>query len=94
VPEDPRQRDKWWVEASASSDQQPNPVEPRHYKRGKYECVEIIEDLSLGYHLGNAMKYLWRAGHKGEYVEDLRKSVWYIQRAIDLAESAAKVGHA
>ena len=36
----------------------------------------------MGFNLGNAVKYLWRADLKGDAVEDLRKAVWYIQREI------------
>jgi hypothetical protein len=36
----------------------------------------------MGFNLGNAMKYIWRADEKGNDVEDLRKAVWYVQREI------------
>jgi Protein of unknwon function (DUF3310) len=45
------------------------------------ECVDVAEHW--GFNLGNALKYLWRAGKKGPPVEDLRKAIWYIQRQID-----------
>jgi len=62
---------------------QSDPVErPAHYTRAGVECIDVIEALGLGYRLGNAMKYLWRAGHKGSMVEDLRKARWYIDREI------------
>ena len=60
---------------------------PSHYNRGKYECIDIIEDLDLGYHLGNAFKYIYRAGHKGCPVQDLKKAVWFINRKIEELES-------
>lgn len=56
---------------------------PSHYTYGKYEVIEVIEDWKLNYHLGNAVKYIARAGHKNDYCEDLRKAVWYINRAIE-----------
>jgi len=59
-----------------------DPVNPDHYKNGKLECVEVIETLGLGYHLGTALKYLWRAGRKGDALTDLRKCRWFIDRAI------------
>ena len=37
---------------------------PSHYTQGKYECIDVIEDLGANYHIGNAIKYLWRAGKK------------------------------
>lgn len=57
---------------------------PRHYCEGrKYEPIDVIEDWGLDFHLGNAVKYISRAGRKGDAVEDLEKAVWYIQREID-----------
>lgn len=57
---------------------------PTHYNTGKIEVIEFIEDQQLGYHLGNAVKYVCRAGKKNpaKYVEDLEKAVWYIRRRI------------
>lgn len=58
---------------------------PSHYKvDGLPECIDIIEKLGLNYRLGCAMKYLYRAGRKGDYVEDLKKAVWYINREIEV----------
>ena len=55
---------------------------PSYYNFGKYEVIEVIEDWQLGYHLGNAVKYIARAGKKDpeKTEEDLRKAVWYIER--------------
>lgn len=53
---------------------------PAHYTRGKYELTPVIEDWGLGWHLGNAIKYIMRAEHKGKTEEDLRKAIWYIER--------------
>lgn len=57
---------------------------PAHYTDGNIEVIDFIEDKKLGYHLGNAVKYIARAGKKDpdKYVEDLRKAVWYLQREI------------
>ena len=58
---------------------------PPHYKAGGIETIDFIEAKELGYHLGNAVKYISRAGIKTECpVEDLRKAVWYINRYIEL----------
>ena len=53
---------------------------PKHYNQHPkgIECIDIIEDFP--FNIGNAMKYLWRAGLKGEVTEDLDKAIWYIQR--------------
>ena len=57
---------------------------PSHYTDGKIEVIDFIEDKKLGYHLGNAVKYISRAGKKDpdKYIEDLQKAVWYLQREI------------
>lgn len=44
------------------------------------ECIQVTEHM--GFLLGNAMKYVWRADHKSSPVEDLKKAVWYINREI------------
>lgn len=44
------------------------------------ECIEVTE--VLGFSLGNAIKYIWRAGDKGKTVEDLKKARWYVDREI------------
>lgn len=51
-----------------------------HYNQGKFEVIDVIEDWGLGFHLGNAVKYIARAKHKGNQEEDLRKAIWYINR--------------
>jgi hypothetical protein len=58
---------------------------PSHYNSGKFEVIEVIEDQNLNFHLGNAVKYICRAGKKDpkKTVEDLNKAVWYIKRHIE-----------
>ena len=57
---------------------------PAHYTDGKIEVIDFIEDKKLGYHLGNAVKYISRAGKKDpdKYIEDLQKAIWYLNREI------------
>jgi hypothetical protein len=55
---------------------------PSHYTFGSIEVIEVIEDWDLGYHLGNAVKYIARSPHKGNTLEDLQKARWYLDRAI------------
>jgi len=55
---------------------------PSHYNKGKIEVIEAIEDWGLGFSLGNAVKYIARAEHKGNPIEDLEKAAWYIRREI------------
>lgn len=60
---------------------------PSHYAEGrKYEPIDVIEDWGLGMHLGNATKYISRAGRKGDELEDLKKARWYIDRRISMVE--------
>lgn len=58
---------------------------PSHYTSGKIEVIDFIEDQKLDMHTGNAVKYIARAGKKNpeKEIEDLEKSVWYLQRKID-----------
>lgn len=57
---------------------------PSHYTDGKIEVIDYIEDKKLGFCLGNAIKYISRAGKKDptKEVEDLNKAIWYINRRI------------
>lgn len=55
---------------------------PSHYTRGNIEVIDFIEDQQLPYHLGNVIKYIARAGHKGDKLEDIKKARWYLDRYI------------
>lgn len=67
---------------------------PNHYTHGKYETIDVIEDVTSGYDdgftahcVGTAVKYLYRAPHKHESpLEDLRKARQYVEFAIKRAE--------
>ncbi|RYE70596.1 MAG: DUF3310 domain-containing protein [Hyphomicrobiales bacterium] len=66
---------------------------PKHYSAhpSGVECITVVEHM--GFNLGNAVKYIWRAGLKApDTVEDLRKARWYIDREIGriTAEAAPK----
>lgn len=58
---------------------------PLHYRShpSGIECIQVTE--YMGFCLGNAIKYIWRADLKGG-VEDLHKAVWYLTREIDRRE--------
>ena len=58
---------------------------PEHYTDGGIETIDFIEAKKLPYHLGNAVKYISRAGkkNKDKTIEDLQKSIWYIERYIE-----------
>ena len=55
---------------------------PAHYNThpSGVECIQVVEHM--GFNLGNAIKYIWRADEKGTALEDLRKAAWYVEREI------------
>ena len=63
---------------------------PAHYggQGDPYEAIKVIEAWDLGFHLGNVVKYIARAGRKGHELEDLRKAAWYLDRHIARLEEA------
>ena len=58
---------------------------PPHYKVGGVETIDFIEAKGLNYHLGNVVKYITRADHKGDRLENLKKAQWYLAREIENA---------
>ena len=61
---------------------------PKHYQsKHGVEVIDIIEEFGLGFHLGNVIKYVLRAGHKSNELEDLEKAKWYLERVIDLKKT-------
>ena len=56
---------------------------PAHYKVGGIEVIDFIESKNFGYNLGNVIKYVSRADHKGNKLEDLEKAQWYLTREIN-----------
>lgn len=61
---------------------------PAHYGGdGIYEAIKVIEAWELGFHLGNTVKYISRAGKKDDAVQDLKKARWYLDRKIMLMEA-------
>ena len=63
---------------------------PEHYggENNPYEAIKVIESWELDFHLGNAIKYIYRAGKKevDNELEDLKKSLWYVERKIKKLE--------
>jgi len=55
---------------------------PPHYKVGGIETIDFIEAKKLNYNLGNVIKYITRADHKGSRNEDLKKALWYLNREV------------
>lgn len=66
-------------------------INPSYYQNG-IETIEAIEAWGLGFCLGNAVKYISRAGKKDptKTAEDLNKAIWYIQRRIYELENFSK----
>lgn len=64
-------------------------VNPEHYRKlGEYSALHVVEKWGLGYHLGQTLKYIQRAGSKPGVnpVEDLKKAKWYLERHIHLLD--------
>lgn len=61
---------------------------PAHYNVAgeKHEAIKIIDDWRLGFSLGNAVKYILRAKHKGSEIQDLEKALWYLKHAGEIGE--------
>lgn len=61
---------------------------PQHYRShpSGIEAIQVTEHFNFC--VGNAIKYLWRAGQKGDYVQDLEKARWYINREIERMKNA------
>jgi len=64
---------------------------PEHYTShpSGVECIDIAEHM--GFNLGNAIKYIWRAGLKGNALKDLEKARWYVEREIKLRSKQRSV---
>jgi hypothetical protein len=87
----------------SSSDPQPAPIpnsgasvtdavnHPAYYggESDPFETIKVIEAWSLNFNIGSCVKYLSRAGKKGDRLEDLRKAAWYLNREIAYSEQIA-----
>ena len=60
---------------------------PRHYTShpSGVECIQITRHM--GFNLGNAMKYIWRADEKGKDLEDIKKAIWYLKDELERRKS-------
>lgn len=63
-------------------------INPDHYKAKQFQVIDVIEGFSLGFCLGNVLKYVLRAGKKGNALEDLKKARWYLNREIENREKS------
>lgn len=73
----------WWAKEDTIH-QDSLPIDhPSHYGGDNtYEAIKVIEAWDLGFCLGNVVKYISRAGKKGDRLEDLKKAKWYLEREI------------
>ena len=60
---------------------------PPHYNTGKIEAIDAIEDWDLGFHDGNALKYIARHKHKQNPCEDIEKAIWYLERHLEILKA-------
>ena len=58
-----------------------------YYRRGSIEVWSFIRDQGLNFHLGNAIKYICRAGYKDNKIEDLKKAIHYLQNELHYEEN-------
>jgi hypothetical protein len=76
------QKNNTWQAVVTTTPQVDNVNHPSHYKVGGVETIDFIEAKKLTYNLGNVVKYVTRAEHKGNTYEDLCKARWYLNREI------------
>ena len=74
------------IDDTVKHESQLDPINPPHYQQhpSGVECITITE--AFNFNLGNAIKYIWRAGLKGDAATDLEKAAWYLERAIEEAQ--------
>ena len=56
---------------------------PKYYRRGKIQVWDFIRDQELNFHLGNVIKYVCRAGHKTDQINDLKKAIHYLTNELE-----------
>jgi len=56
---------------------------PQYYRRGRIQPWDYVRDQELNFHLGNAIKYICRADHKYDDIEDLSKAIHYLSNEIE-----------
>ena len=56
---------------------------PSYYKRGSTDVWDFIREQDLNFHLGNAIKYICRAGYKGSKIQDLTKAIHYLTNELE-----------
>ena len=60
---------------------------PTYYQRGSIDVWHFIRDQELNFHLGNAIKYIRRAGYKDSKIQDLEKAIHYLENELEHEEN-------
>ena len=60
---------------------------PEYYRRGSIQVWEFVRDQELNFHLGNVIKYVCRAGHKFDDIDDLEKAIHYLKNEVEFRTS-------
>ena len=64
-----------------------NETGPTYYRRGSVQVWDFVRDQNLNFHLGNVIKYVCRAGHKYDDIDDLEKAIHYLQNEVEFRTS-------
>tara|TARA_B100000902_G_scaffold393022_1_gene446498 strand:+ start:1806 stop:2093 length:288 start_codon:yes stop_codon:yes gene_type:complete len=64
-----------------------NETGPTYYRRGSIQVWDFVRDQELNFHLGNVVKYVCRAGHKFDDIDDLEKAIHYLQNEVEFRTS-------
>ena len=64
-----------------------NEIGPRYYRRGSIQVWDFVRDQELNFHLGNVIKYVCRAGHKFDDIDDLEKAIHYLKNEVEFRTS-------
>tara|TARA_B100000902_G_scaffold327103_1_gene322497 strand:+ start:590 stop:877 length:288 start_codon:yes stop_codon:yes gene_type:complete len=60
---------------------------PTYYRRGSIQVWDFVRDQELNFHLGNVIKYVCRAGHKFDDIDDLEKAIHYLKNEVEFRTS-------
>ena len=64
-----------------------NETGPQYYRRGSVQVWDFVRQQELNFHLGNVIKYVCRAGHKFDDIDDLDKAIHYLQNEVEFRTS-------
>ena len=64
-----------------------NTTGPQYYRRGSIQVWDFVRDQELNFHLGNVIKYVCRAGHKFDDIDDLEKAIHYLKNEVEFRTS-------